>query len=407
MAIVYIDGFDYLISLYEDPLLGVTETNQLWKRWELGWNQGYPEVIHDPDYARRPAPSSWPIGYLSMSTIYPAWIYRHFNEDHFDTLIVGFAFYTYVWMGEPDTPIINFFNMDDEPICGISAIDGTGRVRMFCGGYEPFESAGYSGYIQEFYSPTNVVEQNTWYHVEAKWVFDDTTGGSMEARVNEVEVINQSGIKTYKTGGDSEGNYSFSQVKIYKGYYHSMFLDDLHIFDGEGTVANDFVGDVRVDTIYPEANGDYAQFTPVGGSNYECVQPTTYERWSYLNANHLAPHTSYRELWYIGTGIDFSRWNESETLGDRDCYNHESMLSLGKPIYGIQQNSVFRKTDAGKKQAEQFLRIASINFDTGNIIDASDFSMNYYWPWTVNPNTLIAWTESDINALQSGLEIVY
>ena len=389
------DGFDHVQTLKDHPSLGyVAYPNQLWQKWEEGWSQGAPTVESRTYWTRRPAPSSWPIGYFVCTDVwYPFWMYRHFNEDHYDTLIVGFAFLGYPGFIQPNSPTVTFYNYDNDQIAQITPIDGNGRVTMTAGPQY--------GTLQTYYSDTNVTEEYTWYHCEAKWVFDGGSSGSMECRINETQQIYQSGIQTYTSGGDSEGNQSISQVKISKGLHNTFLLDDFYILDGERSVANDFLGDCRIDTIFPEANGDYAQFTPVGGSNYECVEPKIYDIYDSPDHYLLQSFRCY------GTGIDFSRYNESETLGDRDCYNHQSLLSLSKPIYAIQQNSNFRKTDAGKKQVEQFLRIASTNYDTGNIIDVPDFSRNYYWPWTVNPNTLIAWTEADIAALQSGLEIVY
>lgn len=391
------DGFDHLLTLPDSVTDGtVAYPNQLWQKWEEGWSQGEPTVESRTYWTRRPAPSNWPIGYFVPNNVwYPFWMLRHFNEDHYNTLIVGFAFLGYPGFNQPQSPIIDFYNYDGTNICGVQPIDGQGRVRMWSGPNNIYTV------INEFYSDTNVTEEYTWYHCEAKWVFDEGSSGTMECRINETVVINETGIQTYQTGKDSEGNYSVSQIKIAKGLHNTFFLDDLYILDGEGSVANDFLGDCRIDTIFPEANGDYAQFTPVGGSNYECVQPFAYDVYNYPDIPIL------RSFRMTGTGLDSSRYNESETLGDRDCYNHQSLLSLNKPIYAIQQNSNFRKTDAGKKQVEQFLRVSSTNYDTGNIIDVPDFSRNYYWPWTVNPNTLVAWTEGDIAALQSGLEIVY
>ena len=394
MALVFCDGFDHYASINADPVLLYTADQQLWQKWEEGWDQGDGTIEAQDYWQRRPDPSSWPIGYFVCNSVwYPYWMYRHFNEDHYDTLIVGFAFLGYPGFNQPQSPIVTFYNYDNDQIAQITPIDGNGRVTMTAG---PQYSL-----LQTFYSDTNVTEEYTWYHCEAKWVFDDSTSGSMECRINEVTVINQTGIQTYKSGGDSEGNYSISEVKVEKGLHNTFFLDDFYILDGEGSVANDFIGDSRIDTLFPEANGDYAQFTPSAGSNYECVEPKIWSIYDYPDVPII------RAFRCNVTGADFSRYNESETVGHRDCYNHQSILSLGKPIHAIQQNSNFRKTDAGKKQVEQFLRVSSTNYDTGNIIEVPDFSRNYYWPWTVNPNTSVAWTESDINALQSGLEIVY
>ena len=402
MALVFMDGFDHLQTVDYDSTMGYEEYNQLWYKWEKGYLLGDPEIGHDPDWLRRPAPSDWPIGYLIFNSVwYQAWIFRQFNEDHYNTLIFGYAFLGYPGFNQPNSPLIQFYDTDGNCILYHYPIDELGRVRLTIadGRYDNFNS--YYGVIADYYSDTYTTEEWTWYHVEVKVVFDGGTAGSVVVRVNETEVINETGIQTYKTGGDSDGNYSFSQIKIEKGLHNTFLMDDFFVLDGEGSVANDFIGDVRIDTIYPNANGYYINFdpNPSDNSNWENVKP-------YLYDIYLHPEVPLlREFDYTGTGADPYTYNESDQT-DRECYQHESLLSLNKPIFGIQTNSIFRKTDAGQKRVEQFIRVNSTDYDSGRIIDVPDWNRNYYYPVTVNPNTTVAWTESDIASLQSGIKIV-
>ena len=407
MALVFCDGFDHYGTIDYDPYLGYSQDYQLSYKWEMGFNIGDMRIGHNSSKTRRPAKNDWPIGYLTQnSAYYQTQCFRHFNEPHYDTLVVGFAFMAVPGYSQPSSPLLTVYDYDNNIMAGLKAIDANGRVRMLAGFFNSnVGSIGgtTSATIQDFYSDINIVEERTWYHIEAKWVFDEGTSGSMECRVNETPVINQTGIKTYKSGGDSQGNHSFTQIEFAKGLHHYWYLDDLYVLDGEGSVANDFIGDCRVDTLYPNANGDYTNFdpTPSSNSNYENVQPWKFHWYSYADHPTLR---GYSGDWY-GTGINFSEYNEGEDPG-RECYHLESIPALNKPIYGIQTNSTFRKTDAGRKQIEQFIRVNSTNYDSGSIIDVPDWSKVYYYPVTINPNTTAAWTEADINALQSGIEIV-
>jgi hypothetical protein len=293
------------------------------------------------------------------------------------------------------------YDYDEKPIFSVVSVDDLGRVtaRMHTTGNE----ASYTEYVS---TNQNVILEYTWYHLEIKVVFDDTTGGSVEVRINEVTQINQTGIQTYRSGGDSLGNYSFGQVKVEKGIHNSFLLDDFYVLDGEGSVGNDFIGDVRVDTIYPNTNGDYTNFDPEPSSNANWENVTSQEFEYHQYSDKGADYILYNEgeVW-DGSKINFDTYNAGENTV-RECYGHESLLSLNKPIYGLQTNSTFRKTDAGKKQVEQFVRISSTNYNDGRTIDVSDFARVYSYPMSVNPNTTIAWTESDINTIQSGIQIV-
>lgn len=401
MALVFCDGFDHLGKWEDDSTLGYTADNQLFYKWEHGWDQGEPEITHRASTQRRPAMNSNPIGHLVCNSLYyPAWIYRHFNEAHYDTLIFGFAFLGRPGFNQPNSPIITFYDYDGNVIVNVYPIDGNGRVKV-----SVVEGVSVDYYylndIATYYSAINITQENTWYHFDCKIVFNKTTGGSIQARINETDVINQTGIRTYNASGDSLGNMSFTQVKVEKQLHNTFYMDDFYVLDGEGTVANDLIGDVRVDTIYPDAPGNYTNFdpTPSSNANWENVVPLYFDRYVWPN------HYLLREYYYSGVGINFATYNEAEgTI--RDSYNLESLSALDKPVYGIQTNSTFRKTDAGKKQVEQFIRVSATDYDSGRVIDVPDWSKVYTYPVTVNPFTTNAWTESEINALESGIKIV-
>ncbi len=410
MALVFCDGFDHLATYVTDRVeWGASDDidgdNQLWYKWEQGYLLGNPEIWHYPSTQRRPAPSSWPIGHLVFaSTYYQAWIYRHFNEEHYDTLIFGFAFMGIPGFSQPNSPIIVFYDYDGNAIVQSYPIDGTGRVRVSL--YEGKQETPNDNYdlIATYYSDTNVTQERTWYHFDCKIVFSKTTGGSVQARINETDVINETGIRTYSASGDSRGDMSFTQIQISKGLHNTFYMDDLYILDGEGSVANDLIGDVRVDTIYPNGAGFYTNFEPEPSSNanWENVEPRIYARYQYPD---LWTYPPLRSFLYNGTGANFATYNKAEdTL--RETYNLESLSVLDKPIYGLQTNSIFRKTDAGKKQVEQTIRVSSTDYDSGRVIDVPDWSKNYTYPVTVNPFTTNAWTEAEIAALESGIKIV-
>jgi hypothetical protein len=65
MALVFCDGFDHYSKINYDPSLEYEAENQLWRKWEEGWDQGNPRVSSEAKWLRRPAPSSQPIGFFS------------------------------------------------------------------------------------------------------------------------------------------------------------------------------------------------------------------------------------------------------------------------------------------------------------------------------------------------------
>ena len=53
-------------------------------------------------------------------------------------------------------------------------------------------------------------------------------------------------------------------------------VDDLYVLDGTASTPanNDFLGDVRVEGLDPNAAGSNAAWTPSAGANYACVNET-------------------------------------------------------------------------------------------------------------------------------------
>ena len=104
-----------------------------------------------------------------------------------------------------------------------------------------------------------------------------------------------------------------------------MNFDDLYVCDSAGSTNNGFLGDCRIDTIYPSGAGNYTQFTPSTGSNYTCVDET-------------APNTTD----YV----------DGATVGDRDSYALGNLSALSsQTVYGVQVNAAILKDDAGSKSA--------------------------------------------------------
>ena len=241
------------------------------------------------------------------------------------------------------------------------------------------------------------VDPNTWFHIEIKGTIHESSG-EFECRLNEETVLSDSSICTQYPGQEGIARLSIGGGLMMWG---EAWFDDVYLLDGNSP-QNDFLGDSRIDTLYTSADGYYTMFTPSEGDNWECVYPEV------VDVEDDSGWPLYIEgIHYDCPRVDFTKYNSATVAGSRDCYELDNISSLSKPIHACQQNSCYRKTDAGKKQVEQFLRISSTNYDCGKIWEATDFAKIKTFPWTYNPDTSVAWTESDINALQSGIEIVY
>jgi hypothetical protein len=62
------------------------------------------------------------------------------------------------------------------------------------------------------------------------------------------------------------------------------------------------------------------------------------------------------------------------------------------------------KTDGGPRQVKLLSRGSSTNASAAR--DLGTAFVNAHWATTINPETGVAWTRAEVNALQSGVELV-
>lgn len=216
-------------------------------------------------------------------------------------------------------------------------------------------------------SANNVVASSGYTYIVFKAYIHDTAG-TIDVWVNgaATPVLSLTGQDT-RNGGNGPG---INLLGI-RGVGASTY-DDLVVTDGTN------LGDVRIDTLYPNADGNYSQFTPsTGGTHYVLVDE--------------AP-------------VNTSDYNTSTaTLNDRDSYAMSNLGTLvSSTIHGVQVVTASLKTaDTGSRGLAPFIRSGSTNGDgTGRLLTASQ-SFQYQVAET-DPNTSGAWSLSAINAMEVG-----
>ena len=221
---------------------------------------------------------------------------------------------------------------------------------------------------------------NTYYYIEWKvTIADSISAGSCKVRVNGVDWI------TVATGQDMKNTANASANQIYLGPWNVgsgptvVYFDDFYLCDQSGSVNNDFLGDVRIDTLYPTSDGNYSQFTPSTGSSH------------YVLVDETAPNTT--------------DYNEGIAVGDRDSYGMGNLGALAsQTVHGVQVNAAILKDDAGAKSAGTFVRSSSTNGDgAGVALGTSQVYVSQVFE--TDPNGSIAWTETTVNAMEAGVKV--
>jgi hypothetical protein len=105
-----------------------------------------------------------------------------------------------------------------------------------------------------------VLPINAYSYIEVKVKLSSTTTGTYEVRINGGVAFAVTTVVTRNTSSSTDSILSF----ILGGIDTNTpipWLDDFYICDGSGSANNDFLGDVRIDTLYPNGAGTNTQFT--------------------------------------------------------------------------------------------------------------------------------------------------
>jgi hypothetical protein len=158
-------------------------------------------------------------------------------------------------------------------------------------------------------------------------------------------------------------------------------LDDVYLIDPDDATGNtDFLGEVRVQTKYPDADGFQTDFFRSTGL---------------VNAdNAKVPVTGYTE-----TGL----YNYNGTVGAKDLYSIGNFTVSGT-IFAVQENLSFRKDDVGNRNICPLLRTASTEYEGTSVACYSDYTHTSKI-WEENPSTALPWNLTDLNQAEFGIKI--
>jgi hypothetical protein len=113
-----------------------------------------------------------------------------------------------------------------------------------------------------------VVAAGSYQHFEARAALGDGEGGTFEARINGVTVLNYAGGITAISGDLAQVQIGTSGQGVF-GFPPYMEVDDLFAWSDAGSTNNDFIGDKKVYTEFPDADTAVEEWSPsVGGNSF-------------------------------------------------------------------------------------------------------------------------------------------
>lgn len=215
----------------------------------------------------------------------------------------------------------------------------------------------------------NVFPNGVWVHVEVKVHIANSPDGTVQVRVNGVEVLSLTGVDTM-----NGSNAYVASVELIRS--QSFFADDLVVGTGG---SSDYFGDAKVVQVLPSAAGNSTQFTPSAGSNYQNVDDPT---------NTVDADSTY---------------NASSTNGHKDSYNTAALGVTGSVI-AVATLAHMRKDDAGSRSARVYTRSGTTNYPSTDISLGNSYQ-TYQQFMATNPDTSAAWSVAEVDAAEPGVEV--
>lgn len=225
---------------------------------------------------------------------------------------------------------------------------------------------------------TSVLSAGTTYYLEFYVTIDDSVGVA-KLRVNEVldATLNFSG-DTRNAGNATANVITYQSSLSATGWTTDQ--DDLYICDG--TVGdsdqpnNDFLGDIRVESLLPSGAGATTQFTPSAGSNFQ-------------NVDDAAPNSD-------------TDYNSTATIGNEDTFAMGNLATATGVVQGVELINYARKLDAGSSVLAPVLRQSGVDYVGSDDALGTGYTYQSDQVYDVNPATGLPFTISEVNALEAG-----
>lgn len=340
MALIFCDGFDHYA------------TDDITKKWTNVTNN----CAIDNSFKRTGTGSLYVKSSSSSTNTNEMFVLHKAFENNYKTLVVGFSLMMTVM--EPGYYFsINFY---DTSIRHVS-------VRLT----SDFVLVVYMGSTVIGTSPV-FCSLGEMHYMEIKVIVDDVSG-SVTIKKNESLFYELNGIDTRNGGNASCNTVALGVRNVYSYVRLAVYIDDLYIDDA------DFLGDIKVETLYPSGAGANTQWTPLSGENYENVCETPQDG----------------DTSYVATDV----------VDGIDTYAFEDLEVSSGTVFGVQVNLMAKKDDAGYRSIAPVVRSASTDI-IGDTKSINDNYMDYIQMYLVNPEDSQAWEIEDINGAEFGIKCI-
>lgn len=265
---------------------------------------------------------------------------------------------------------------DVTPLMELSSNDGLWQLRFYITNSGFIKVYRYSTGTELLIATTIIpLSVDQWYRFEFRVVLD-ATSGVVEIRVNEVEHLLLTGVRTSASGTASNENVGQANFGYWGG---DAILDDVIIHTSAGDDPSDFLGDIRIETIRPNGVGSSSQWTSSSGDGYTNVDES-------------------------GINDGDSSYVEADDLTFKDLYEFGDLATTPTTIPAISVTVMARATGTTPRNFDIIALEDAVESATNvDIVASADFqSKQAFFPET--PSSL-PWTKTKVNAMEVGVKL--
>jgi len=212
---------------------------------------------------------------------------------------------------------------------------------------------------------------STWVYAEIKVVVSATVG-TVELRLNGASTAECSATGV-NTGALDITSVSWQWVN---GGVH--YLDDIYVVDTSGSApTNTWLGDSRVETLYPSSNGTNTAWT---GVYTDVDDPAVFDN----------------DTTYIS----------SATPNDLETYGMTNLSMATGTVFAVQTNLVARKDDAGLRTIAPVIRTGGTNYAGTTTAALGSSYLGYTQLYDRQDPVAADWSVTTVNGMEVGVKEV-
>lgn len=242
-------------------------------------------------------------------------------------------------------------------------------------------------------SSASLITSGTWCYIEWKIkVANSISSGECVVKLTTTSGTTPATIINLAAASDTQNtaNPGFNAFCIgnainnfQAGSGNGGLFDDFYWLDTTGSTSNDFLGEQRVYTVFPNGNGSTSNFVGNDGNSTD----------NYL----LIDETS------ANSDTDYV---ESSTVGDTDTYNFQDLPTTVNSITAVQTSMYCKKTDAGTRQLGAVTRISGTDYVNATAVNLDGSYAYKLSVWDRKPSDSTTWSRADFNSAEFGMKVV-